>query len=239
MADAARTKARQSDHPVRVSPLLLGAFARGGPSLTLRERIRNRVDPSASASFHTAYDLDLHVPDPARPALEACARALADLAATSPSPAATPSGTGSSSGAIPTRAALATAAELSALDDKIAVDALATAQHLRQLRALTSFARDPVSFLERFVESQAGSLEQILSSNAAGVTGDRGAHSAASGMDQVLGPRWRDEVRKSENWESGEWVDDAIAVWGMREKEGDAQRLRAMQQQQALVGGRR
>jgi hypothetical protein len=189
-----------------------------------------RVDPAAPTTQHTAYDLDIYVPDPSRPALEACARSLASLS----SP---PTTTTSSSSSSPSSPSSAAAEELASLDAQIALDCLTTTTHLRQLHALLSFTRDPVSFLSHFIASQAGSLEQIL-----GAGGGGGATIAPVGMDKVLGERWRDEIRRSETWDSSNenegagagakgWLEDAIAVWAMREKEGEAQRLRQQQQQ--------
>ncbi|KAG0656611.1 hypothetical protein C6P46_007015 [Rhodotorula mucilaginosa] len=188
------------------------------------------VDPAAPTTQHTAYDLDIYVPDPSRPALEACARSLASLS----SP---PTTTTSSSSSSPSSPSSAAAEELASLDAQIALDCLTTTTHLRQLHALLSFTRDPVSFLSHFIASQAGSLEQIL-----GAGGGGGATIAPVGMDKVLGERWRDEIRRSETWDSSNenegagagakgWLEDAIAVWAMREKEGEAQRLRQQQQQ--------
>lgn len=202
----------------------------------------DRVDPAAPTTQHTAYDLDIYVPDPSRPALEACARSLASLSSSSPSPSPHPSAAAdapSSSSSSPTNgpSSKSVAEELASLDAQIALDCLATTTHLRQLHALVAFTRDPVSFLSHFIASQAGSLEQILTSSGGG--GGGGGTIAPLGMDKVLGERWRDEIRRSENWESGEgakgWLEDAIAVWAMREKEGEAQRLRQQQQQQQHV----
>ncbi|GAA5989045.1 hypothetical protein JCM10908_006283 [Rhodotorula pacifica] len=186
------------------------------------------VDPAAPAVQHTAYDLDLFVPDPSQPALEACARTLASLLSTPPI------SSSSSPSSSQTEAAL-----LASLDAQIALDALSTTTHLRQLHALLAFTRDPITFLEHFVASQAGSLQQILGGGAGG----RGGTIAPLGMEKLLGERWRDEIRRSENWEgagngdSGDgdkgWVEDAIAVWAMREKEGEALRARQQQQQAA------
>lgn len=192
----------------------------------------DRVDPAAPTTQHTAYDLDIYVPDPSRPAVEACARSLASCSSSSPcSPSPGPTTDPSSSSPSATTTAAAAAEELASLDAQIALDCLTTTTHLRQLHALLAFTRDPVSFLSHFVASQAGSLEQILGTSASGA-----GTIAPLGMDKVLGERWRDEIRRSENWESGEgakgWLEDAIAVWAMREKEGEAQRLRQQQQQQ-------
>ncbi|KWU43878.1 hypothetical protein RHOSPDRAFT_34503 [Rhodotorula sp. JG-1b] len=197
------------------------------------------VDPAAPTTQHTAYDLDIYVPDPSRPAVEACARSLASLSSPSPPPTTTSATTSTTN---PSSAATA-AEQLASLDTQIALDCLATTTHLRQLHALLAFTRDPVSFLSHFVASQAGSLEQIL--GAGGSSGSGGATTtiAPLGMDKVLGERWRDEIRRSENWEDEStnkgagagakgWLEDAIAVWAMREKEGEAQRLRQQQQQQ-------
>lgn len=187
------------------------------------------MDPSAPSSQHLAYDLDVYVPDPSRPALEACARSLAALSAIPPVAGL------SDPDAATVAAAQAALAEVQALDESMAVNALAVTSHLRQLHALAAFTRDPKGFLQRFVDSQAGSLAQILASNAAGQVGgssSAAAATAAGGMEPVLGARWRDEVRRSENWEGKEWVEDAVAVWGMREREGEANRLRGVAQQQ-------
>lgn len=199
---------------------------------------------------HTAYDLDLFVPDPARPALEACARSFAALSSPPATHPTAPSPTGPDSlAASPPTSTAPTAGtgtgtvgeQLASLDAQIALDALATTSHLRQLHALLAFARDPVSFLDHFVASQAGSLDQVLASSSSSST----TTAAPVAMDKVLGERWRDEIRKSENWESSPspsasaadgarsaWLEDAIAVWAMREKEGEAQRLRQQRQQQ-------
>ncbi|GAA5887422.1 hypothetical protein JCM3774_001926, partial [Rhodotorula dairenensis] len=225
------------------------------------------VDPAAPTTQHTAYDLDLYVPDPARPAVEACARSFAALSAAippaslSPPPAADPTlpsttTTTTTATATASRNGATLGTQLASLDAQIAVDALATTSHLRQLHALLAFARDPVSFLDHFVASQAGSLDQILASPSSFSGGASTSTSIAPiGMDKVLGDRWRDEIRRSENWatsateeegqgqgvSSSAWLEDAIAVWAMREKEGEAQRLRQQQQQQhaAAQYGRR
>ncbi|BGP27004.1 SWI/SNF-related matrix-associated actin-dependent regulatorof chromatin subfamily D [Rhodotorula toruloides] len=172
------------------------------------------VTPDAPAEQHHAFDLELYHPSPARPALESARRSLSSLV----------------SGTTPS------ATDLSLLDDKLATNCLATTQHLRQLHALMAFTRDPRGFLERWLESQAGSLEQILGTSATAAAG-----SASTLGEELFGPRWREEIRSAETWEDKEWVKEAVVVWASREKEGQLARVRAQAQQQqqmyAMVQG--
>lgn len=168
---------------------------------------------TSSSPQHFAFDTPLWVPSPVQPALDSAARKLAALASASTS----------ASGDSP-------AAELVALDDKLALNALAARQHTQQLHALAAFARDPRGFLDRFVESQAGALADVLASSGSGAAG--GATALGGGSEKVLGARWRDEVRDAANWDAP-WVSEAVEVWALRDAEGKAQRLRAQQQQQA------
>lgn len=174
------------------------------------ERLLNavscRVEPDAPAEQHLAFDLTLYHPSPARPPLESASRSISSLV----------------SGAAPS------ATDLSLLDDKLATNCLATTQRLRQLHALMAFTRDPRGFLERWLESQAGSLEQVLGASASAAAG-----SASTLGEELFGPRWREEIRSAETWEDKEWVKEAVGVWASREKEGQLARMRAAQAQQA------
>lgn len=163
-----------------------------------------RVTPDSPAEQHHAFDLTLYHPSPARPALESASRSLSSLV----------------SGTAPS------ATDLSLLDDKLATNCLATTQHLRQLHALMAFTRDPRGFLERWLESQAGSLEQILGTSASAAAG-----SASTLGEELFGPRWREEIRSAETWEDKEWVKEAVGVWASREKEGQLARTRVQAQQ--------
>ncbi|BGO94514.1 hypothetical protein NBRC10512_000550 [Rhodotorula toruloides] len=163
-----------------------------------------KVTPDSPAEQHHAFDLTLYHPSPARPALESASRSLSSLV----------------SGTAPS------ATDLSLLDDKLATNCLATTQHLRQLHALMAFTRDPRGFLERWLESQAGSLEQILGTSASAAAG-----SASTLGEELFGPRWREEIRSAETWEDKEWVKEAVGVWASREKEGQLARTRVQAQQ--------
>ncbi|GAA5857238.1 hypothetical protein JCM9279_001815 [Rhodotorula babjevae] len=193
------------------------------------------ADASAEPQ-HFAFDTPIYVPSPVQPALDSTSRALSSLvnpaAAAAAAAAGSPTGTTSSSAAV-------LAAELSALDDKLAVNALAARQHAQQLHALQGFARDPRGFLELWVDSQAGALADVLAATSTGSA--RSAGALAGGSDGVLGPRWRDEIRKAESWDAP-WVNEAVEVWALRDSEGKAQRARqaqaqaqVLQQQQAYV----
>lgn len=164
----------------------------------------HRVTPDSPAEQHLAFDLTLYHPSPARPALESASRSLSSLV----------------SGTAPS------ATDLSLLDDKLATNCLATTQHLRQLHALMAFTRDPRGFLERWLESQAGALEQILGTSAGAAAG-----SASTLGEELFGPRWREEIRSAETWEDKEWVKEAVGVWANREKEGQLARMRVQAQQ--------
>ncbi|BGP42773.1 SWI/SNF and RSC complex subunit Ssr3 [Rhodotorula kratochvilovae] len=161
---------------------------------------------TSSSPQHFAFDTPLYVSSPVQPALDSASRALSAL--NSP--------------------ASSLAAELQALDDKLALNALSARQHAAQLHALLGFARDPVAFLERFVATQAGSLDHLLSASATG-----GPGALAGGSDGVLGARWRDEIRHAETWDRP-WVREAVDVWALRDAEGAKARLRQQQQQQQV-----
>ncbi|KPV73803.1 uncharacterized protein RHOBADRAFT_54400 [Rhodotorula graminis WP1] len=171
------------------------------------------ADAAAAQPQHFAFDTPIYVPSPVQPALDSALRALSSLV----NPAATSPPTGST-----TSPAAVLAAELSALDDKLALNALATRQHAQQLHALQGFARDPRGFLERWVDSQRARSPTC---------------SPRRGSDGVLGPRWRDEIRKADSWDAP-WVKEAVEVWALRDVEGKAQRARqaqVLQQQQAYA----
>lgn len=188
-------------------PEYLNRVLQPAPPRTFTLSIPLSASSPAATTTHHAFDVALFCPSPAQPAYERSVRALAALH----SPAST------------------LASDCAALDDRVALDALAVRARLAQLHALQALARDPVAFLERWAESQAGSLDDVLAASSSG----RGAAAALAGTERVLGARWRDEIRKSDNWDK-EWVDEAVAVWSARDREGDAARLRgaAAQHQQ-------
>ncbi|GAA5876028.1 hypothetical protein JCM8547_003535 [Rhodosporidiobolus lusitaniae] len=182
------------------------------------------ISADSPTSQHLAFDLDLFVPSPAQPLLDTVSRNLSFAA---PAGASLPAALAASN---PTAAAQAEAEsrELAALDDKIALNCLAVATHKHQLDLLAAFTRDPAAFLSAFVESQAGSLNEILSSTASGGGGKEGAS-------------WREELRRASalEGEKGQWVEEAARVLGMRDVEGKAAALRlqqAQQQQQQAYG---
>ncbi|GAA5919965.1 hypothetical protein JCM6882_005941 [Rhodosporidiobolus microsporus] len=165
------------------------------------------LSSSASTEQHFAFDLDLYVPSPLTTTLSAVNRSLSSL-------------TSSSSSSDPSSASTSDARELSALDDKLALNCLSTAQHLQQLHLLLSFTRDPAAFLAEFVDAQAGSLAEILGSSA-----------AATGKE---GGKWREELRRSSALEgNGNWADEAARVLALRSTEGKAAALRGAAAQQA------
>ncbi|GAA5916736.1 hypothetical protein JCM8208_003609 [Rhodotorula glutinis] len=180
------------------------------------------ADASAAQAQHFAFDTPIYVPSPVQPALDSAARALSALV--HPAAATSPSTT--------SPAAAVLAAELSALDDKLALNALAARQHAQQLHALQGFARDPRGFLERWVDSQAGALADVLAATSTGSA--RSAGALGGGSDGVLGPRWRDEIRKAESWDAP-WVNEAVEVWALRDAEGKAQRARQAQAQAQVL----
>ncbi|GAA6032895.1 hypothetical protein JCM8097_000036 [Rhodosporidiobolus ruineniae] len=171
------------------------------------------ISPDSPTEHHLAYDLTLHVPSPLQPALESIARTLsswpASAASTSPLAALAP----------PDNAP--EARELQNLDDKLALNCLAVAQHRQQLHLLLAFTRDPAGFLGRWVESQAGTLEDVLASS-------------ASGMGRKEGGAWKEELRRSSSLEDeGSWADEAARVLALRHTEGTALALRAREHQLA------
>ncbi|BGP19333.1 SWI/SNF and RSC complex subunit Ssr3 [Rhodosporidiobolus nylandii] len=147
------------------------------------------VSPTAATEQHFAFDLPLYVPSPLTAALSSANTTLTTL--TSP--------------------ATSEARELVALDEKLALNCLSVAQRQQQLHLLMAFSRDPAGFLAQWVDSQAGSLNDVLSSTASG-----------GGRE---GPAWREELRRSDALE-GEWVAEAARVLGMREAEGRRDRLK-------------
>ncbi|GAA5974276.1 hypothetical protein JCM11641_006707 [Rhodosporidiobolus odoratus] len=149
------------------------------------------VSPTTSTESHQAFDLSIYVPASVLPALSAASTSLTTLT----------DGTSSES------------RELSALDDKIALNCLSVGQRQGQLHLLLAFARDPTGFLAQWVESQAGSLHDIL------------ATSSASGGRE--GSAWKEELRRSALLDQGEWVEEAARVLCMREVEGKRQQIKA------------
>jgi len=183
---------------------------------------------AAAQPQHYAFDTPIYVPSPVQPALDTASRALSSLV----NPAAAAAATSSPTGTTGTSSAAVLAAELSALDDKLALNALAARQHAQQLHALQGFARDPRGFLERWVDSQAGALADVLAATSTGSA--RSAGALGGGSDGVLGPRWRDEIRKADSWDAP-WVKEAVEVWALRDAEGKAQRARQAQAQAQVL----
>ncbi|GAA6022084.1 hypothetical protein JCM10207_001042 [Rhodosporidiobolus poonsookiae] len=166
------------------------------------------LSPSAPTAQHHAFDLPLQFPS-------SSAALLPSLSASLSTPAVDPR-------------------ELAALDDKLALNCLAVASHLSTLDALAAFTRDPVGFVKRWTDSQAGSVADVLASPYGG--------GGAGGGKLTQGGRWKEDLRRSSALSTSEgeggddWVQDAARVYAQRTAEGALNAAKHAQAQQQVAG---